>query len=60
VNLFKSVYLNYAIETVEDQMISDMNETIPEVINYEFYSIDGYLIPFDDSMPKFENFICDI
>jgi len=49
VNLFKGVYLNYAINQVQSQMISQMNNTIPGVLNYNFYSIDGYLLPFSNS-----------
>ena len=37
-----------------------MEEQIPIIVNYEPKSIDGYLIGFDSSMPKFQNFIADI
>jgi hypothetical protein len=36
-----------------------MQVTLPPLINFYFYEEDAYLIAFDDSMPKFEQFILD-
>ncbi len=53
VNLFTGAFLDYMINQVEATIISQMNLTIPLIVNFEFATIDGYLIPFDHSMPKF-------
>jgi len=53
VNLFTDAFLDYMINQVEATIISQMNLTIPLIVNFEFATIDGYLIPFDHSMPKF-------
>jgi len=59
IDWLQGVYLPIVIDAVEATMVASMHDTLPPLMNFYFYEEDGYLLAFDDSMPKFEQFIMD-
>ena len=41
-------------------MTESMKKTLPDMVNYYPLEVDGYLLAFGNSTPKFEEFIMDM